>query len=134
MKTKIAFVCVGNTSRSQMAESWARKVLGDRAEIYSAGTRPGTEVKDRTKALMAEVGGTMEGQSPSPLSELPADLDWLILMGEGVECPSLGEKHRVDWGFPDLDGTDLEALRKMRDQIGAKVRESLDVELRSTGH
>lgn len=123
MKPKIAFVCVGNTSRSQMAESWARKLLGDRAEISSAGTHPGSGIKDRTKALMAEVGCSMEGQTPSPLSELLPALDWLVLMGEGVDCPPLGERNRLDWGFPDLDGTDLEALRTMRDQIGGKVRE-----------
>ena len=118
----IAFVCVGNTGRSQMAESWARKLAPAHVEIFSAGTRPGQVVKDRTKALMAEVGCSMEGQAPSPLENLPADLDWLILMGEGVVCPPLGEKHREDWGFPDLDGNDLDAYKALRDQIGLKVR------------
>lgn len=122
MKPKIAFVCVGNTSRSQMAESWARTLFSDRADIYSAGTRPGNGIKERTKALMDEVGCSMDGQSPRPLSDLPADLDWLVLMGEAVVCPPLGEKNRVDWGFPDLDGTDLDALTRIRDQIGQKVR------------
>jgi arsenate reductase len=106
-----------------MAESWVRTVFGDRVEVWSAGTRPGTGIKDRTKAIMAEVGCSMDGQAPSPVSDLPQGLDWLILMGEGVECPPLGEKNRVDWGFPDLDGTDLATLKSMRDQIGAKVRE-----------
>lgn len=106
-----------------MAESWARKILGDRAEIFSAGTRPGSGIKDLTKSLMADVGCSMEGQSPSPLADLPQGLDWLVLMGEGVDCPPLGEKNRLDWGFPDLDGTDIEALTRMRDEIGGKVRE-----------
>ncbi len=121
----IAFICIGNTSRSQMGESWARKLAGDGINIFSAGTRPGSGVKPGVTEIMAEVGSDTEGQYSKPLSELPGEIDYLILMGEGVDCPDLGEKYRQDWGFPDLDGSDMEALKELRDAIGEKVKELL---------
>lgn len=122
MKKNIAFVCIGNSSRSQMAESWAKKIAAENHSIYSAGTRPGKGIKDRTKDIMKEVSCSMDGQFPKPLTELPETIDYLILMGEGVDCPDLGEADRQDWGFPDLDGSDLTALKDLRDAIGEKVK------------
>lgn len=121
MKYKVAFVCTGNSCRSQMAEGFAKKYGGDVLEAYSAGTHPAEEVNPGAVEVMNEIGIDMSGQYPKTLEEIPEGLDILITMGCGVVCPFLPNKHEEDWGLGDPAGKPVEEFRKTRDFIKEKV-------------
>lgn len=123
MKKKVAFVCVHNSCRSQMAEAWAKKLGSDVFEAYSAGTEDYPEVQPPVVQVMKEAGIDMKGHYPKLLTELPAAVDILITMGCNVECPSLPCKYREDWGLADPTGGLIEDYRKTRDIIKGKVEE-----------
>ena len=121
MKTTVAFICVHNSCRSQMAEGWARKLGSDSLMVYSAGTEDYPEVKPLAVEVMEEVGVDMSSQKPNLLSDLPAELDILITMGCNVECPNVPSKHREDWGLDDPSGGPIEDFRETRELIKEKV-------------
>ncbi len=123
MKKKVAFVCVHNSCRSQMAEAWAKKLGSDVFVAYSAGTEDYPEVQPPVVQVMKEAGIEMKGHRPKLLTELPAAVDILITMGCNVECPSLPCKYREDWGLADPTGGLIEDYRKTRDIIKGKVEE-----------
>jgi len=83
MKKKVAFVCVHNSCRSQMAEGWAKKLGSDVLEAYSAGTEKYPEVKPLAVQVMEEAGVDMSDHHPKLLSDIPAEVDILITMGCG---------------------------------------------------
>lgn len=126
MKKKVAFVCVHNSCRSQMAEAWAKKLGSDILEVYSAGTEKYSEVKPLAVEVMEEVGVDMSGHHPKLLGDIPAQVDILITMGCGVECPYVPCKHREDWGIEDPSGGPIEEYRKARDIIRQKVEELIE--------
>ncbi len=121
MKKKVAFVCIHNSCRSQMAEGWAKHLGSDVFEVYSAGTEDYPEVKPLAVKVMEEAGVNVGDQYPKLLSDIPSELDILITMGCGVECPYLPCKHREDWGLDDPSGQPIEAFRVTRDLIKTKV-------------
>lgn len=123
MKKKVAFICVHNSCRSQMAEGWAKKLGRDVLEVYSAGTKAYPEVKPLAVKVMEEVGVDLTGHYPKLLSEIPKEVDILITMGCNVECPSLPHSHREDWGLEDPSGGSIEDYRKTRDLIKEKVED-----------
>jgi|GEM_PF-1171056 len=96
---KVAFVCVHNSCRSQMAESFG-KVLGlDVFEAYSAGTEQRPHINQDAVRLMKEVGIDMEmTQSSKLLADIP-EVDIVITMGCNVNCPNLPCSHREDWDW-----------------------------------
>lgn len=104
-KPKVAFICVHNSCRSQIAEALGKHLAADVFESYSAGT----EVKDRINPdalrLMKKLYGIdMEAtQRPKLLAELPP-VDVVVTMGCNVECPYLPSRLRMDWGLPDPTG------------------------------
>ncbi len=119
---KVAFVCIHNSCRSQMAEGFG-KLLGEGVfEAYSAGTEDYPQVKPLAVAVMEEVGIDMSEHKPKLLSAIP-DIDILITMGCGVQCPYLPCSHREDWGLTDPSGGPIEDFRITRDIIKAKVEE-----------
>lgn len=122
MKTTVAFICVHNSCRSQMAEGWAKKLGSDVLEAYSAGTEEYPEVKPLAVEVMEEAGVNMSSYKPKLLSDIPAELDILITMGCNVECPHVPSKHREDWGLDDPSGKTIEDFRKTRDLIEEKVK------------
>lgn len=123
MKYKVAFLCVHNSCRSQMAEGWARKLGSDIFEVYSAGTESYPEVKPLAVKVMEEAGVNMSGHKPKLLSDIPEKLDILITMGCNVVCPYVFNKHMEDWGLADPSGGPIEDFRKTRDIIKTKVEE-----------
>lgn len=123
MKYKVAFVCVHNSCRSQMAEGWTRKLANDIFEAYSAGTEKYPEVKPLAVQVMEEDGVDMNQHQPKLISEIPEELDILITMGCNVNCPYVPNKHREDWGLEDPSGESIEEYRKTRDIIKTKVKE-----------
>jgi len=123
MKKKVAFVCVHNSCRSQMAEGWAKKLGSDVLEAYSAGTKNYPEVKPLAVQVMEEVGVDMSDHHPKLLNNIPAEVDILITMGCNVECPYVPCRHREDWGIVDPSGGPIEDYRKTRDIIKEKVED-----------
>jgi arsenate reductase len=123
MKTTVAFICVHNSCRSQMAEGWAKKLGSDVLEAYSAGTEEYPEVKPLAVEVMEEAGVDMSDYKPKLLSDIPAELDILITMGCNVECPHVPSKHREDWGLDDPSGGPIKDFRETRNLIEEKVKE-----------
>jgi arsenate reductase len=120
---KIAFVCIHNSCRSQMAEAIA-KHFGDGAyEIHSAGTEDYPEIKPLAVKVIEEKGISISKQYPKLTKDIPQQLDILITMGCGAECPYIPTKHREDWGLEDPSGKPIEEFRKTRDLIEIKVKE-----------
>ena len=122
---KVAFVCVHNSCRSQMAEGWARKLGKGIIDVYSAGTEEYHEIKPLAVEVMKEIGIDLQGQYSKQLSDIPVP-DILITMGCGAECPWIPNEHREDWGLDDPSGKSIEAFRLTRDLIKEKVTQLLE--------
>lgn len=123
MKKKVAFVCVHNSCRSQMAEGWAKHLGSDVLEAYSAGTENYPEVKPLAVQVMEEAGVSMAGHKPKLITDIPEELDILITMGCNVICPFIPNSHEEDWGLDDPSGGPIEGYRETRDLIRQKVEE-----------
>jgi arsenate reductase len=126
MKLKAAFVCVGNSCRSQMAEGFAKVYGKDVLEAYSAGTEPAPEINPNAVLVMKEKGIDLTGQHPKLLEDIPSDVDILVTMGCNVECPYIPCKIREDWGLDDPAGKPIEEFRKTRDIIEEKMKALID--------
>lgn len=122
MKT-VAFVCIHNSCRSQMAEGFGKAFGGEVFRAYSAGTESYPEVKPLAVQVMEEAGIAMADHRPKLLEDIPEKVDILITMGCGVECPYLPCDHREDWGLEDPSGGPIEDFRQTRDIIKEKVLE-----------
>ena len=121
MRYKVAFICVHNSCRSQMAEGLARHLGSHVLESYSAGTEEYPEVKPLAVEVMEEIGISMDSYYPKLLTAIPEEVDVLITMGCGVVCPFLPAKHEEDWGLDDPSGGTIEDFRKTRNLIEEKV-------------
>ena len=120
---KVAFVCVHNSCRSQMAEAFGKIIGLNVFESYSAGTEERDCINQDAVRLMKEIGVDMElGQRPKLISEIPT-VDIVITMGCNVNCPTLPCSHREDWGLEDPTGQSDEAFRFTRDTIKQKVED-----------
>ena len=108
---KVAFVCVHNSCRSQIAEALGKKLASDAFESYSAGTETKPRINQDAVRLMKTIHGIdMEATQYSKLlSDIPA-VDVVITMGCNVQCPFLPCSHREDWGLEDPTGKDDEAF------------------------
>ena len=120
-KYKVAFVCTGNSFRSQMAEGWARHLGSDLLEVCSAGTNPAGKINLGAIEAMKEVGIDISGQYPKTLDVIPDDLDILITMGCGTACPFAPSKYKEDWALEDPAGEPAEVFRQTRNIIKQKV-------------
>ena len=121
-KISVAFVCIGNSCRSQMAEGFAKHYGSDLLEIYSAGTHPASYISPDTIKVMAEKGINISSHFPKNIKEIPTEVDVLITMGCEVECPYMPSKLRENWGIDDPIGKPVEEYRKIRDIIEGKVK------------
>ena len=126
MKYKVAFICIHNSCRSQMAEGLARHLGSDVLESYSAGTEEYKEVKPLAVEVMQEIGISMDNHYPKIISEIPEEVDILVTMGCGVVCPFLPSKHQEDWGLTDPSGGTIEDFRNTRDLIESKVKDLIN--------
>ena len=108
---KVAFVCVHNSCRSQIAEALGKKLASDTFESYSAGTETKPRINQDAVRLMKDLHSIdMEATQYSKLlSDIPA-VDVVITMGCNVQCPFLPCSHREDWGLEDPTGKDDEAF------------------------
>lgn len=104
-----------------MAEGWAKHLGQDLIDAYSAGTEEYSGPKPMAIEVMEDAGIDMSHADSKLLDTLPEDLDILITMGCGVECPYVPCKHREDWGLDDPSGGPKEAFEQTRDIIKDKV-------------
>lgn len=128
MKKRVAFVCVHNSCRSQMAEGFMKELGSDIFEIYSAGTEQYPKVKPLAVEVMREIGIDINSQHPKLLYDIPKEVDYLITMGCNVVCPYIPNKVMEDWGIEDPSGKSIEDYRKARDIIKEKVIELINRE------
>ena len=121
-KPKVAFVCVHNSCRSQIAEALGKKLAGDVFESYSAGTETKPRINPDAVRLMKQVHGIdmEETQRSKLLSDIP-EVDVVITMGCNVRCPFLPCSHREDWGLEDPSGKSDDAFLKTIQLIEEKV-------------
>jgi protein-tyrosine-phosphatase len=123
----VLFLCVHNAGRSQMALGWFNHLAGDRAVAWSGGSEPGDEVNPAAIAAMREVGIDIGTEYPKPWTdEIVQAADVVVTMGCGDACPLFPGKRYEDWELEDPAGQDLDAVRPIRDEIGARVRVLLD--------
>lgn len=106
-KPKVAFICVHNSCRSQIAEALGKHLAGDVFESYSAGTETKPQINQDAVRLMKKLYGIdMELTQYSKLiSDIPTP-DIAISMGCDVGCPFIGRPFDEDWGLPDPTGKD----------------------------
>lgn len=119
---KVAFICVHNSCRSQMAEALCRHLAGDVFECYSAGTETKPQINQDAVRLIKQIYNIdMEKTQHSKLlSDIPP-VDIVVTMGCNVACPYLPCKHREDWGLEDPTGKGDEAFKNTIDMIQEKI-------------
>ncbi len=112
MQPKVAFICVHNSCRSQIAEALGKHLASDTFESYSAGTEIKSQINQDAVRIMKHIYNIdMEKTQYSKLLEQIPSVDVVITMGCNVQCPFLPCKHREDWGLDDPSGkndTDFE--------------------------
>ena len=132
-KLKILFLCTGNSCRSQMAEGWARHLIGDKVEPYSAGIET-HGLNPRAVQVMAEAGVDISGHSSKALSTLKGitfDVVITVCDHANEHCPVLPAETKVfHAGFDDPprlaanargEEEALSHYRRVRDEIAAFV-------------
>lgn len=123
-KPKVAFVCVHNSCRSQIAEALAKEIAGDTFDIYSAGTALRDRINPDAVRLMKDIYNIdMEDtQHPKLLSDIPT-VDIVISMGCDVECPIVPSQYTEDWDLDDPTGHSDDTFRAVMVEIEADVKE-----------
>lgn len=121
-KTKVAFICVHNSCRSQIAEALGKKYLSDICDCYSAGTETKPQInQDAVRLMKQEYGIDMEKDQHSKLFEEIPEADIVVSMGCNVVCPYIPGKQNLNWGLEDPTGQSdekfLEIMRKIEENI-----------------
>ena len=121
-KPKVAFVCVHNSCRSQMAEAISKLLAEDIFEAYSAGTETRAKINQDAVQIIKELYqlDMEEGQYSKLISDLP-EVDIVITMGCNVQCPYLPCKYREDWGLDDPTGKSRDAFFQTARVIEQKI-------------
>ncbi|MPM54544.1 Arsenate reductase [bioreactor metagenome] len=122
MLPKVAFICVHNSCRSQMAEALGKQLAADAFESYSAGTHTKPQINQDAVRTMKELYGIdMEKtQYSKKLEEIPP-VDIVVTMGCNVECPFLPCRYREDWGLDDPSGQSDEVFAATAKLIEQKI-------------
>lgn len=121
LRPLVLFVCKHNTGRSQMAEAFLRRFVGESVEVVSAGTIAADRPDPGVVAAMAEADMDISGARPKLIDPvILARADRIITMGCDVEgVPRVDE----DWGLPDPKGQTPERVREIRDLVLSKAAE-----------
>ena len=121
-KLKVAFICVHNSCRSQIAEALGKKLAFDVFESYSAGSEKKMQINRDAVVIMKKLYGI--DMEKTQYSKLVCDIptpDILISMGCNVECPYIGMPFDDDWGLDDPTGKSEEEYIKVIKEIEGKV-------------
>ena len=120
---EVLFVCVHNAGRSQMAAALLNQQAGGRVRVRSAGSEPASSLNPRVVEAMQEVGIDISQEFPKPLTDNSVrSADVVITMGCGDACPIYPGKRYEEWDLEDPAGKDVETVRRIRDEIGARVK------------
>ena len=123
---EVLFVCVHNAGRSQMAAALLDHHANGRVRVRSAGSAPGDRLNPAVVAAMGELGIDLSKEFPKPLTdESVRAADAVITMGCGDACPIYPGKRYEDWELQDPAGQPVEVVRRIRDDIDARVRRLL---------
>ncbi|MGQ4555011.1 arsenate reductase/protein-tyrosine-phosphatase family protein [Halobellus sp. GM3] len=132
--TTVAFVCVQNAGRSQMAAAFARREVRERGldseiELVTGGTRPADHVHEEVVEAMRDVGIEIGERTPRAVTfEELSGSDYVVTMGCSAEdvCPAGWGGENRDWGLDDPDGKSPEEVAAIREEIGARVDDLFD--------
>ncbi|MDO5026575.1 MAG: arsenate reductase ArsC [Tissierellia bacterium] len=121
-KTKVAFICVHNSCRSQIAEALGKHLASDVFESFSAGTETKDQINQDAVRLMKKIYeiDMEEDQYSKLLSDIP-EVDVVITMGCNVNCPVIPSRYRKDWGLEDPTGKDDQEFEKIIGEIHKKI-------------
>lgn len=123
---EVLFVCVQNSGRSQMAAGLLHQRAAGLVHVRSAGSDPAERINPNVVAAMREVGVDLSQEFPKPLTdEVVRAADAVITMGCGDACPVYPGKRYEDWKIDDPAGADLETVRRIRDDVDARVQHLL---------
>jgi len=122
-RPQVLFVCVHNAGRSQMAAALLDLRSGGRIDVRSAGSAPADELNPVVVAVMAELGLDLSREFPKPLTDSDVQAaDVVVTMGCGDACPIFPGKRYEDWTLGDPAGQDVETVRRIREEIDARVQ------------
>ena len=122
-KKKVAFICVHNSCRSQIAEALGKHLASDVFESYSAGTETKLQINQDAVRIMKELYGIdmeAEGQYSKLIDEIPVP-DIAISMGCNVGCPFIERPFDDNWGLEDPTGKSDEEFKKVIDEIRMQI-------------
>ena len=127
MKTYL-FACVHNAGRSQMSAAFFNRIVDPSdARGLSAGSEPGLRVHPEVVSAMNEVGIDLSEVKPQFLTPAMAEeVDYLVTMGCGPVCPVIPQVRREDWPLEDPKGKDAARVRRIRDDIQARIEDLID--------
>lgn len=121
---KVAFICVHNSCRSQMAEALGKHFANDVFESYSAGTETKPQINQDAVRLMKKIYNIdMEKTQYSKLITELSEIDVTIKMGCNVICPFVDSKYEENWGLDDPTGKSDKEFQKVISEIEKKVKE-----------
>ncbi len=127
MPSRVLFVCVENSCRSQMAEGFAQTLGKGKIVAYSAGSKPSATVDPTAIAVMKEKGIDLSTHTSKSVADLPIQsFDVIVTIGCGDACPAVSASKRIEWNIPDPKSHPLETFRAVRDEIEAHVKDLLD--------
>ena len=122
-RPSILFACIHNSGRSVAAQVLTRHYGGGDVEVRSAGSEPGAGVNPVVAQVLAERGLPVTDHTPTKLdADLVQAADVVVTMGCGETCPVFPGKRYEDWAVDDPAGQDLETVRRIVDDIDARVR------------
>jgi arsenate reductase (thioredoxin) len=122
-RPEVLFVCVHNAGRSQMAAGLVKLRSEGRIQVRSAGSDPAEVVNPAVIQVMDELGVDMSEEFPKPLTdEAVHAADVVITMGCGDACPIYPGKRYEDWTLDDPAGQEVATVRRIRDEIDARIR------------
>jgi arsenate reductase (thioredoxin) len=123
---EVLFVCVHNAGRSQMAAALLDHHAKGKVHVRSAGSAPADRINPAVAAAMDELGIDLSKEFPKPLTdEFVRAADVVITMGCGDACPIYPGKRYEDWELQDPAGQPVEVVRRIRDDIDARVQQLL---------
>lgn len=124
MSARVVFACVHNAGRSQMAAAFFNALAEPaKAVALSAGTQPAAHVHPEVLEAMREVGIDLAGATPNRLTpELARGARFLVTMGCGEACPVVPGAVVEDWPLQDPKGQSADAVKRIRDEVRARVR------------
>lgn len=123
LRKKIAFICVHNSCRSQIAEALGKHIAGDKYDFYSAGTETKPQINQDAVRLIKQLYGIdMEETQYSKTFDKIPEPDIAVSMGCDVGCPFIGRAFDDNWGLPDPTGQSDEAFIEVIRQIEQKIQ------------